>query len=196
MKWPFGPPHLTPKPSKKNKTKKQNKKTKKEKKEKHKKYKKKAFQLSVNFLVGVENYHFWQLGPKRAHPKNTIKIGVSARFFEMQLCVTKQPFLDQKNPKPEIPVIILYLPFSSLSTTKTTKIGWNPYFYSALANQQKEFSKLKLKKKKQKFENPIFAPFFFPKAIFKKLADNWTQKNTHTENDNWAKQNRLKPLFL
>ena len=24
---------------------------------------------------------FWQLGPKSAHPKNTIKIGVSARHF-------------------------------------------------------------------------------------------------------------------
>ena len=54
MRWPFGPPHLTLKPSKKNRTK--TKKTKKEKKARKKKPKRKtakipkiAFQLSVKF---------------------------------------------------------------------------------------------------------------------------------------------------
>ena len=65
MRWPFGPPHLTLKPSKKNKTqknkkkkqnKKQHKKTKKETKTKKEKVKntkipkKRAFQLSVRIF--------------------------------------------------------------------------------------------------------------------------------------------------
>ena len=63
MRWPFGPPHLTLKPSKKNKTKKtkknktknNTKKTKKKKnqerkRKKHKNTKKRAFQLSVKIF--------------------------------------------------------------------------------------------------------------------------------------------------
>ena len=140
MRWPFGPPHLTLKPSKKNqknknktKPKETKKKTNKEglgpsevalratshdpyflqketqKKTKQKKEKKQektkntqkwAFQLSVKiffFLGWVSKISlFWQLGPTSAHPKNTIKIGVSGPFFGKQMCVTKRPFLDQK----------------------------------------------------------------------------------------------------
>ena len=59
--------------------------------------------------------------------------GFSKAFFEKQICVTKRPFLDNKEPNPEIPVII-FLPFSSLSSTKNTKISWNPNFHSVLAN--------------------------------------------------------------
>ena len=60
MRWPFGPPHLTLKPSKKkqrNKKQKKikNKKTKKNKREKNQKtqkwQKKKTFQLSVKFFL-------------------------------------------------------------------------------------------------------------------------------------------------
>ena len=53
MRWPFGPPHLTLKPSKKNKTKNNNKKQKrKTKKEKVKNTKipKRAFQLSIKIF--------------------------------------------------------------------------------------------------------------------------------------------------
>ena len=59
MRWPFGPPHLTLKPSKKKQTKKQNKQTKKKNKKKKKKeapqkkqqkHQKIAFQLSVYFF--------------------------------------------------------------------------------------------------------------------------------------------------
>ena len=156
MRWPFGPPHLTLKPSKKNtkktpKTKQTKKKTKKTKKKRSPKKnsentKKNAFQLSVKFfhffgwLFKISL--FWHLGPKSAHPQNTIKIGVSGPFFfEEQLCVTKRPFLDRKKPNPDIPVIIFFLPFSSLTTTKNTKVSWNPYFYSVLANLKREFSK-------------------------------------------------------
>ena len=58
MRWPFGPPHLTLKPSQKNKeTKNKEKKSKKKQKgkktKKHKNAKKRAFQLSVKF------FFFW-----------------------------------------------------------------------------------------------------------------------------------------
>ena len=47
----------------------------KQNKQKNTKIPKRAFQLSVNFLflVGVQNFLFWQLGQKSPHPKHTIK---------------------------------------------------------------------------------------------------------------------------
>ena len=72
MRWPFGPPHLTLKPSKKNTKTKKNKKqkTKKKKKKpkkKQQKYQKIAFQLSVKFFLflgGFSKFPFLHLGPK------------------------------------------------------------------------------------------------------------------------------------
>ena len=92
MRWPFGPPHLTLKPSKKNK-KQKSKRNKKEKKKQTKKQKtpkntkipkKELFSYQsffFFFLVGVQNFPFLTTWPKNAHPKNTIKIGVSATHF-------------------------------------------------------------------------------------------------------------------
>ena len=117
MRWPFGPPHLTLKPSKKTKHKKQTKKnihtkknTKKPKKNQNKERKvkntqipkKRAFQLSVKIFCFFDrvskNCLFLTPWPRKRAPKNTIKVGVSAYFFGKKLCVTKRPFLDQKNP--------------------------------------------------------------------------------------------------
>ena len=77
--------------------------------------------------MGVQNSPFWQLGQKSAHPKNTIKIGVSIAhfpFFGKQFCITKWPLLGQKQ-NPEI-LVIIFLPFSSLSTTKTQNLAETP----------------------------------------------------------------------
>ena len=71
-------------------------------------------------------------------------------------------------PKTQIQKFQLSFSFClfSLSTTKNTKISWNPYFYSVLTNLKKEnFQILNLKHRKLK--NPIFAPFFWKKAIFR-----------------------------
>ena len=138
MRWPFGPPHLTLTPSKKKtknkkqkqKTKKQTKKTKKQEKvKKHKNTKKELFSYQSNFSFfggGVsKNCLFWLLGPENAHPQNTIKIGVSAYFLKKKLCVTKRPFLDQKNPNPEIPVIISFCLFL-FQQQKTPKLAETP----------------------------------------------------------------------
>ena len=166
VRWPFGPPHLTLNPSPKNKN-------------SQKILKTELFSYQSNFLGWVSKTSlFWQLGPKNVHPNNTTKIGVPA-IFEKKICVTKRPFWT-KNQNPEIPVIISFCLFSSLST-KNTNICWNLYFCSALATIKNNFQKLNLKH--WKLKNPIFA-FFLKKAIFGKLPDNWAQNNT--QNDNWV----------
>ena len=150
-----------------------------------------SYQSNFLFLVGVQNFPFLTTWPKKRAPKKHYKNrGFSNPFFGKQFWVTKRPFLDQKNPNPEIPVII-FLPFSSLTTTKNTKVSWNPYFYSVLANLKKNFQNLNSKHRKLK--NPIFAPFFWKKLFL----ENWLiiGNKKHTHNDNWAK-NGLKPLFL
>ena len=98
MRWPFGPPHLTLKPSKKtkhkkNKTKNNTKKPKKNqnkerKSKKHKNTKKRAFQLSVKIFFFLTGYP----------PKNTIKIGVSAYFFWKEVMRHETAIFGQKNP--------------------------------------------------------------------------------------------------
>ena len=81
MRWPFRPPHLTLKPSKK---------TKKEKRHTHKNrknqkvLKNELFQFVsqiVLFWVGVQDFPFLTTWPKKHAPQKTIKIGVSARHF-------------------------------------------------------------------------------------------------------------------
>ena len=155
MRWPFGPPHLTLQPSKKS-----NKKNKKNpiKTQKHKHTPKRAFQLSVKYF-----FYFWWVSkislllttwPKKRAPKKRYKNrGFSKAFFEKQMRGTKRPFFGPKKPKPEIPVIIFFGLFFSSTTVKHN--NWlKPYFYCALANLKE--------------------------AMFRKLADNWTQK----QNDN------------
>ena len=152
MRWPFGPPHLKTLPKKetkrhKKKTKKTNKKKPKKetKTKKTQKYQKKSFSvISQNFLFfgGVQKLPFLTTWPrKRAPPKHYKNRGFSTPIFEKQLCVTKRPFLDKKNQIHKFQLSFFFLPFSSLSTTKNTKICWNPYFYSVLANLKREFSK-------------------------------------------------------
>ena len=181
MRWPFGPPHLTLKPSKKNtkqkKTKeikmKKWKKIKQRKKSKnHKNAPKRAFQLSVifSFFWRVSKISlFWRLGQKSAHPKNTIKIGVSATHFVESSSESRNGHFWTKKPKSRNSSYHFLLPFSSLTTTKNTKVSWNPYFYSVLANLKKENFQ-NLNSKHRKLKNPIFAPFFLKKAIFWKTA--------------------------
>ena len=152
--------------------------------------------ISQSFLFsgGCPKCPFLTTWPKkRAPPKHYKNRGFSLLIFEKtKICATKRPFLDQRNPNPEIPVIILFCLLSSLSTTKNPNICWTPYFYTALANLKKENFKV-LNLKHRKLKNAIFAPFFEKRLFFRKLPDNWAHKKT--QNDNWAK-NRLKPLFL
>ena len=114
MRWPFGPPHLTLKPSnkkhqkkknKQNKTKQKNKKKKKKEAppKKQQKHQKIAFQLSVKFFLFLgwlfKVSLFWHLGPESAHPKNTIKIGVSGPLFLESRCASRNGHFWTKKPK-------------------------------------------------------------------------------------------------
>ena len=125
MRWPFGPPHLTLKPSKKNKTKKNKKKktknntkktktrkTKKEKEKNTKIPKKELFSYQSKFsffLTGYPKIAFFDtLAQKTRTQKHYKNRGFSLFFFGKKLCVTKRPFLDKKNPNSEIPVIIFF----------------------------------------------------------------------------------------
>ena len=180
MRWPFGPPHLTLKPSKKNKTQKKTKKKNKTKKtqkknqnkerksKKHKNTKKRAFQLSVKIFFFFDrvskNCLFLTPWPRKRAPQNTIKIGVSAYFFCKEVMRHETAIFGQKKPKF---INSSYHLFSCLFFSfknKNTKICWNPYFYSVLANLKKEnFPKSNLKHRNLK--NPIFAPIFW-KRLF------------------------------
>ena len=97
MRWPFGPPHLTLKPSKKTKKQKtkkiKNKKTEKKQKKgkknkKTQKCQKKSFSVISQiflFLVGVQNFPFLTTWPKKRAPKNHYKNrGFSNPFFGKQ----------------------------------------------------------------------------------------------------------------
>ena len=190
MRWPR-------EKNKKNKTTKKEEKQRKESK-KHKNTIKRAFQLSVKFFFfwgGCSKIPFFDnLAQKARTPKNTIKIGVSARHFCKNSYASRNGHVWTKNiPNAEIPVIFFFLaPFFSVNNKKQ-KICRNPYFYSVLANLKKEnFQKMNLKQRNLK--NPIFAPFFVKKAIFRKLPDNWAP--TKTQNDNCVCQKSLETTFL
>ena len=117
MRWPFGPPHLTLKPSKKNKTKKtkkkkqnkkQHKKTKKKKNQERKrkktqKYQKKSFSvISQNFLFfwqGIQKLPFFDTLAQKTRTQNTIKIGVSACFFLERSYASRNGHFWTKKPK-------------------------------------------------------------------------------------------------
>ena len=71
----------------------------------------------------------------------------------------------QKTQIQKFQLSFVFLPFFLFQKQKT-KICWNPYFYSVLANLKKDnFPKIKLKT--QKFEKPKFCTLFSKKAIFR-----------------------------
>ena len=196
MRWPFGPPHLTLKPSKKDKTQKKTKKNKtknntkkpkknqnKERKRKNTKIPKKSFsvisQIFLSFWQGIQELPFLTPWPRKRAPKNTMKIWVSAYFFWKEVMRHETAIFGQKKPNSEIPVIIFFLPFFLFQKQKNTKICWNPYFYSVLANLKKE-NVPKINLKHRNLKNPIFAPIFW-KRLF---LDN-CQKIGHKKNTKW-----------
>ena len=131
-------------------------------------------QFFLFFLGGCPKFSFFDNLAQKTRTLKHYKIGVLA-FFEKNICVTKRPFLDQKNQNPEIPVIIFLPVFFFFSTTKNTKHCRNPYFYRVLANLKKEnFQNLNFKTLKIVKLN--FCTLFLKKAIFRKLPDNWAQR--------------------
>ena len=146
MRWPFGPPHLTLKPSKKTtKTKKQKKinqkKPKKEAKKKQQKYQKIAFQLSVNFFLfwgGFSKIPFFTPWPKKPEPKKHYKNRGFRPFFLKSCCASRNGHFWTKKPKIYKFQLSFFLPIFFSFNNRKQKICWNPYFYSVFANLKKE----------------------------------------------------------
>ena len=153
--------------------------------------------ISENFLffwVAFQNFPFLTSWPRKPEPKKHYKNRCFRAFFLESRCVSRNGRFWTKKPKIYKFQLSFFCLFSSLSTTQNTKIRWNPYFYSVLANLKKEnFENLNLKH--WKLENPIFAPFFW-KRLFSENCHKIGDKKK-TQNDNWmCKTNLLKPLFL
>ena len=146
MRWPFGPPHLTLKPSKKNKTqknkKKQNKKktqkkpqkitkTKKERKsKKHKNTKKELFsyQSKFSFLTRYPKIAFFDtLAQKTRTQKHSKNRGFSL-FFWKKVMRHETAIFRQKQPKFRNSSYHFCSCLFSLSKTKTQKSAETPIF--------------------------------------------------------------------
>ena len=130
MRWPFGPPHLTLKSSKKkNKKNKTNKKITNKKRKTDKETvkstkipKKELFSYQSKFSFfwgGVQKSPFLTTWPRKRAPQNTIKIGVSARHFWKNSYASRNGHFWTKSPNPEIPAIIFIGSFLLLQQQKT-----------------------------------------------------------------------------
>ena len=145
MRWPFGPPHLTLKPSKKkqnkknkknitkNNTKKQKKRKTKKEKEKNTKIPKKelfSYQSKFSFFwQGIQKLPFLTPWPRKRAPKNTIKIGVSACFFlERSYASRNGHFWTKKTQIQKFQLSFFFLPFFSFKNKKTQKSAETPIF--------------------------------------------------------------------
>ena len=151
MRWPFGPPHLTLKPSKKNKKKQQKNKNKKEKKtkkkttkkqkkkknqerkrKKHKNTKKRAFQLSVKiffFLTGYPKIAFFDtLAQKTRTQKHYKNRGFSLFFWKKVMRHETAIFGQKKTQIQKFQLSFFFLPFFSFKNKKTQKSAETPIF--------------------------------------------------------------------
>ena len=180
MRWPFGPPHMTLKLSKKNKKGKKNKPTKNKKglgsgevakKGKNKKYQKRSFSaISQNFLClsllcPKNSFTTW---PKKRAPPKHYKKRVSANPKNKNyLVVTKRSFLDKKTQNPKKIQLSFLGGISSFLTTKR-KNPWKPIFIVFFAKPKKVL-KINLK---QGINKTVWAH----KKEFRNLPDNWTKK--------------------
>ena len=139
MRWPFGPPHLTLKPSNK-KHQKKNKQTKKKQTKKTKKKKKKRSpqkttaktpknsfsvisQIFPFFWVAFQNFPFLTSWPRKPEPKKHYKNRGFRAFFLKTSCVSRNGRFWTKKPKIyKFQLSFFFGLFSSLSKTKNTKI--------------------------------------------------------------------------
>ena len=174
---------MTLKPSK---TKQQNmKKNKKKKKKKKNKKNQKILKNELfsyqskfsSFLGGCPKFPFFNNLAQKArtlkHYKNRC---FSKLFFEKNICVTKRPFLDQKNLNSEIPVIVFFACFLLFQQQKTPNIAETPIFIVFSEPKTGEFSNFKLKT--LKIEKPNFCTLFLKKAIFRNCQIIGHKKNT------------------
>ena len=144
MRWPFGPPHLTLKPSKKNKTKKKktkqkttqkkpkNRKTKKEKEKNTKIPKKELFSYQSKFsffLTGYPKIAFFDtLAQKTRTQKHYKNRGFSLFFLERSYASRNGHFWTKKTQIQKFQLSFFFLPFFLFQKQKTQKSAETPIF--------------------------------------------------------------------
>ena len=141
MRWPFGPPHLTLKPSKKNKkqrkqTKTKNKKTnqkskkKKRKSKKTQKYQKELFRYQSKFSIfcgGVQKLPFLTTWPRKCAPPKHYKNWGFSLFFEISYASRNGHFWTKKAQIQKVQ-LSFFLPFLLFQQQKTPKLAETPIF--------------------------------------------------------------------
>ena len=141
MRWPFGPPHLTLKPSNKNtkkkKTKKKNKRPRKKRKKRRpkkqqQKHQKMAFQLSVKFflfLVAFQNFPFLTSWPRKPEPQKHYKNRGFKCFFWKPVLSHETADFGPKKPKIINSSYHFFLAYFLLfQKQKTQKLAETPIF--------------------------------------------------------------------
>ena len=124
----LGPSEVEKRKTKPKNNKKQKKRNKERKSKKHNNTKKSFSVISQIFLFwGVSKIPFLTTWPRKRAPKNTLKIGVSARHFWKNSYASRNSHFRTKNQIQKFQLSFLGL-FSSLSTTKTQKSVDTPIF--------------------------------------------------------------------
>ena len=173
MRWPFGPPHLTFKPSKKKKSKQKTGKTNKKNKNTKNSF---SFISHISFLLWVPpNFLFLTTWPKERAPKKHYKhMGFQQGIFWKRDASRNGHFWTKKSAHPKNTISIWG--FSKAFFEKEICVTKRPFLdnkknksrnsrssYSVLANQNKDnFQNLssKHRKLKKKQKKNILHPFF------------------------------------
>ena len=114
------------------------KKTNKQKTDKKNKYELFSYQSNFSsFWVGVQNFPVFDNLAQKAHTlKHYKNRGFSKLSWKKHMCHETAIF-GPKNQKSEIPVNVFFACFLLFQQQKT-KNCWNPYFFSVVANLNKE----------------------------------------------------------
>ena len=145
MRWPFGPPRLTLKPSKK---KQKNKKKQRKKKQEKKKPPKKTAKTPKNsfsvishiflFWVVFQSFPFLTPWPRKRAPKKHYKNRGFRAFFLESRCASRNGHCWTKKPKFTNFSYHFFLPIFFSFNNKKPQTLLKPLFYSVLANLKKE----------------------------------------------------------
>ena len=123
--------------------------------------------------MGVQNFPFWQLGQKGAHPKNTAKIGVQQSIVWKTDVRHETAIFRQKKRNSSYH----FLPYSLLFQQKTQNVAETPILECFSKPKKRDFSNVKLKT--EKFGKKM-CTHFLKKAIF----ENW-QIIGHKKRTKW-----------
>ena len=170
------------------------KKTKKTKKTQKPKINKKKQKISKNELFSYQSKISYFLVPQKTRTPKTLKKnrGFGKPIFEKQLCVTKRPSLDKKTQIQKFQLSFLFAFFFSFNNKKHKNL-LEPLFLYCFSKPKKE-NLQEINLKQRNLKKNYFCTFL-KKAIFRKLANNWTQKKAHKMRTEQKKSPET-PIFI